>query len=122
MDIKKFTVGQTAHIMGDGRSRKTHLETVEAEVIKVGRIYVTVKTPGGWPMKFGDLGNHEPYLVEKTDIGAPRMLFPSAEAVTEYREKQHLEAELRTAFDWNHIGRIQLEKLRAVKRILEGEE
>lgn len=122
MDIKKYAVGQTAYILGDGRSRKPTTGYTEAVVTKVGRIYVTVKCPGNWTIMFGDRGAHEPYLVEKVDYGAPRMLFHSKQAVEEYRERGELEKELGVRFDFSHIRYIPLDKLRAVKEILNGEE
>lgn len=61
-----------------------------------------------------------PYLIEETEYGSPRLLFPSEDAVREYQEREELKEWVRVAAGWDKIGRYTLEQLRAVKKILEG--
>lgn len=61
-----------------------------------------------------------PYLIEETEHGSPRLLFPSEDAVREYQEREELKEWVRVAAGWDKIGRYTLEQLRAVKKILEG--
>lgn len=120
MDIKKFVVGQTAYVIGDGSSRKMKHEYTEATVTKVGRVYVTVKIAGNWPMMFQDEGTHDPFLIEKTEYGGKRMLFQSKKDVEEWVERQELKRELRTALDWSNIDRLSIEQLRYIKKVIDG--
>jgi len=120
MTIKDFVVGQTVFIMGDGCHQRNRYSTTAAEVVKVGRKYVTVG--GNWEMQFEETATSRPYLVEHTEYGAPRMLFPSREAVDEYIEREELKTWVRTAAGWDKIDRYTLAQLRAVKTILEAGE
>lgn len=119
MDIKSFKPGQTAYIVGNSRRSRDEFSTVEAEVAKVGRKYVTIS--GRWGERFREAHNGDmPYLVEETEYGSPRLLFQSEDAVREYREREELKEWVRVAAGWDKIGRYTLEQLRAVKKILEG--
>lgn len=120
MKITDFSVGQKAYIVGDGRYRSKVEAVTEAEVIKVGRIYVTVKRGNGQPMMFSDMGKHDRYLVEKTEYGAPRLLYLTMQAYEEDKELDELRMWLRQAGD--NARAYTLEQLRAVKKIIEGEE
>ncbi len=122
MTIKDFALGQIAYIMGDYRTQQKRFNTQEAKVAKIGRKYVTIKALGGWDMQFESTAESRPYLVEHTEIGAPRLLFPSKEAVDEYREREELKTWVRTAAGWDKIDRYTLDQLRAVKMILEEHE
>lgn len=117
MTIKDFTVGQTAYILGlDNWGRRLS----DAEVIKVGRKYVTVVPKGMcWEMRFSHKWEGEPYLVEDTDCGSPRMLFLSMAALDEYVETQEIRRYICKAIDWSKIRRYSLEQLRDIKKILE---
>lgn len=120
MTIKDFKVGQTVFVMGDGSTQRDRFRTVAAEVVKIGRKYVT--TSGNWAMQFKETHESRPYLVEHAEYGVPRLLFPSREAVDEYREREELKTWVRTAAGWEKIDRYTLAQLREVKRILEGDE
>ena len=98
MTIKDFKVGQTVFVMGDGSVQRDIFRTAAAEVVKIGRKYVTIS--GSWGMQFKETGSSRPYLVEHTEYGAPRLLFPSREAVDEYREREELKTWVRTAAGW----------------------
>ena len=75
MTIKDFKVGQTVFVMGDGSTQRDRFRTTAAEVVKIGRKYVTIS--GNWAMQFKETHESNPYLVEHTEYGAPRLLFPS---------------------------------------------
>ena len=109
MTIKDFKVGQTAFVMGDGSAQRDRFRTVAAEVVKIGN----------WAMRFKETHESRPYLVEHTEYGAPRILFPSREAVDDYIEREELKTWVRTAAGWEKIDRYTLAQLRAVKKILE---
>ena len=119
MTIKDFKVGQIAYIMVDGRTERDKFSTQEIEVVKIGRKYVTVS--GNWAMQFKETHESRPYLVEHKEYGAPRLLFPSREAVDDYIEREELKTWVRTAAGWEKIDRYTLNQLRAVKKVLEEE-
>lgn len=119
MTIKDFKVGQTVYIIGDFRTQKDRFRSIEAEVVKVGRKYVTIS--GNWGLQFKGTAASRPYLIEHTEVGAPRLLFPSREAVDEYREREELKTWVRTAAGWEKIDRYTLAQLREVKKILKEE-
>jgi len=118
MTTKDFKVGQTVFVMMDGIAQRDRFLTVAAEVVKIGRKYVTIS--GNWAMQFKETHESRPYLVEHTEYGAPRILFPSREAVDDYIKREELKTWVRTAVGWDKIGRYTLAQLRAVKKILEG--
>lgn len=121
MRIDQFTKGQTAYILGDGNTVVSKKEPTEVTVSKIGRKYVTVTTSGRWEMRFEETFIEDlPYLRENTDRGAPRLLFPSSDAVAEYLELEDLKRWVQQAAGWDKIGRYTLEQLREVRRILEG--
>ena len=120
MTIKGFVPGQTVYILGDGSHQRDRFLATVAEVVKVGRKYVTVS--GSWGMQFKETSESRPYLVEHTEYGAPRLLFPSSEAVDEYREREELKVWVRTAVGCDKIDRYTLAQLREVKKILEGDD
>lgn len=104
--------------MGDGLNRNNRFQTHEAKVIKIGRKYVTIS--GAWATNSKRLLRTAPYLVEHTEFGMPRMLFPSSEAVCDYVECEELKTWVREAAGWSKIDRYTLGRVRAVKKILEA--
>jgi len=120
MTIKEFVVGQTVYIMGDGRSWCPEHVITTAEVVKVGSKYVTIS--GSWGSRFKEVSTRKQYLVEHTEYGPPRRLFPSREAVDNYIEREGLKEWLRAATGWDKIDRYTMSQLRAVKQILEAGE
>ena len=117
MTIKDFEVGQTVFVMGDYRTQRNKFRTTEAEVVKVGRKYITIN--GNWGIQFKETASSRPYLIEHCEYGTPRLLFPSREAADSYIEREELKTWVREATGWDKIDRYPLEKLRAVKKILE---
>ncbi len=120
MTIKDFKVGQTVYVMGDGRWERNKYVATEAEVVKVGRKYVTIS--GNCGTQFKDTSERRYYLIEHIECGTPRILFPSREAADEYREREELKTWVRTAAGWTNIDRYTLTQLREVKKTLEREE
>lgn len=118
VDIKAFKQGQTVYIMGTDRRYRGEYAVREAEVVKVGRKYVTVS--GRWGERFKKTLGDAPYLIEATEYGSPRILFPSEDAVREYREREELKEWMRLATGWEKSGCYTTEQLRDVKKILEG--
>lgn len=111
--IKDFKVGQTVYILNWEQKK-----AIKEEVVKVGRKYVTVNKK--WCIRFEETYKSGPYLIEKTEIGARMLLFPSEDAVHEYMEREELKKWMHMAADWGNIDRYTLAQLRAVKKILEG--
>lgn len=117
MKIKDFSVGQTVFIIGERIRSRGELNIVKAEVAKVGRKYVTIS--GRWAAQFKATAESLPYLVEQTEYGSPRFLFPSEQAFNEYKEREELKDWVRRMAGWDKINRYTLVQLRAVKKILE---
>ena len=120
MIIKNFRVGQTAYIIEDGY-QASHGIVAEAEVVKVGRRYVTVRE-GRQETRFYEPANSTTYLFEDKNYGAKRLLFPSTEAVDEHKELNNLQSWVQEATNWLKIKHYTLAQLREVKKILEGGE
>ena len=118
MTTNNFKVGHTAYILEEGH--RASLGTVtEIEVAKVGRRYVTVRK-GQQETRFYEPVNSTTYLVEDKTCGAKRLLFPSTEAVEEYKELNDLRSWVQEATNWLKVSRYTLAQLREVKKILEG--
>ncbi|MDE7245539.1 MAG: hypothetical protein K2O18_16420 [Oscillospiraceae bacterium] len=118
MTIKDFKVGQTAYIVGDWRRRDDGKATA-AEVVKVGRRYVTVKEAGRQETRFYEAVGFNDCLAEDREYGAKRLLFPTAEAVDEYNELNDLRSWMQEATNWMKVNNYTIAQLRAVKNILE---
>jgi len=117
--IKDFTAGQVAYIVTRRTSRDN--DTIDRVIVgKVGRKYVTLLTIGGrYAIKFEEIPEH-PYLLEVTNMGHKRMLFPSEKAAREYQEAEDIRKWLCTCFQRRTKRDYTLGQLRAVKAILEG--
>lgn len=120
MDIKDFTVGQTAYYSGGHIRSKGEDPLIEVTVTKVGRKYVTVKS-GWWERRFEPpfRNQAEKYLTEKVEIGTAGRLYKTRKAYEEQRELESLRDWVRKAADWSEIGKYTLEQLRETKAILE---
>lgn len=122
MKIKDFSVGQIAYLYGyEYYGNRTKPFVAEAEVLRVGTRYVTVKYRGR-EVRFEARCEGDPFLREKTDYGAAWMLFLQKETLDEYIERGELERWLRCAAEWPKLARYTTEQLRAVKKILEEEQ
>lgn len=123
MTIKDFKVGQIAYMLGERRGNSAGLATA-AEVVKVGRKYVTVKVEGRQEIRFFEPHTETDYLYEDKDYGVKRLLFSTTGAVDEYNELNDLRDWVQEATNWMKVKGYTLAQLRAVKKILEegGEE
>lgn len=121
MTIKDFKVGQTVYIIGDGRLEGGGKATA-VEVSKVGRRYVTIKEYGREGARFYGPVAPVDCFVEDKGYGAPRLLFPTSEAVDDYNELNDLRSWVQEATNWMKVKSYTLAQLREVKRILEGGE
>lgn len=74
MTIKDFEVGQTVFVMGDYRTQRNKFRTTEAEVVKVGRKYVTIN--GNWGIQFKETASSRPYLHRTLRIRDASTSFP----------------------------------------------
>lgn len=117
MTIKDFTVGQTAYTYSKSRGRET---VQEVTVKKIGRVYVTIGDH--WETKFSvpNYGERD-YLIEKSEYSG-RWLFRAKQDLDDYLEKRRLVDELHKAFDYGKGNNYTLAQLRAVKKIIDGEE
>lgn len=121
MNIKDFTVGQTAFVYSVGRRNNPEKGYREVTVKKVGRAYVTLDN--GWESKYGVGYGCGSYLVEKVDAGTPSYLFRTKRDLDDYLEAERLRSELQQAMNWANVKKLPLSTLRAIKKILEdGEE
>ena len=111
ISIKDFKVGETAYIL---RTYKREDKLCPAEVVAIGRKYVTVKEHG-WVIKFSEFPNGDYAL-----IGEGFLLFLSEQGYKDYTEKLDLESWLRNNVERYGRTRYSLEQLRKVKEILEG--
>ena len=118
MIVKRFKAGETAVSLGDGRVKPYMCCTVAAEVVKVGRKYVTALL-NGQEIRFCAPCNCDLYLIEDKNWGAPRLLFPTSEAADRYCEREKLKLWVAEETGWLKMERYSLEQLRAVKQILE---
>ena len=118
MTIKDFKVGQTAYILGDRRGKDAGLAT-EAEVVKVGRKYVTVAPGARQEIRFFEPHTETTFLYE--DNGTKRLLFLTTKDVDEYNELNDLRSWVQEATNWMKVKDYTLAQLRAVKKILKGD-
>lgn len=73
MKIKDFTVGQTAYLLEGQQGRFEGTDRIKkVNVLKVGRIYVTID---GYGRRFALSGSQNPYLYEVLPITRAAKLF-----------------------------------------------
>lgn len=73
MKIKDFTVGQTAYLLESQQGRFEGTDRIKkVNVLKVGRIYVTID---GYGRRFALSGSQNPYLYEVLPITRAAKLF-----------------------------------------------
>lgn len=111
ISIKDFKVGETAYVLRTyNREDRLH----PAEVVAIGRKYITVKKHG-WVLKFTE----NPYY-DYALVGDGHLLFLSEQGYKDYTEQLDLEKWLRNNVQGYGRSRYSLEQLRKVKEILEG--
>jgi hypothetical protein len=73
MKIKDFTVGQPAYLLEGRHGRLEGTDRIrKVNVLKVGRVYVTIDDYG---RRFGLLGSRDPYLSEVSPVTMAAKLF-----------------------------------------------
>lgn len=73
MKTRNFTVGQPAYLLEGQQSRYEGTDRIKkVNVLKVGRIYVTIDDYG---RRFGLLGSRDPYLYEVSPVMMAAKLF-----------------------------------------------
>ena len=113
MGIKDFKVGQTAYIIGEGR-RRDDGKVKAVEVVKVGRIYVTVNEGGSRESRFCEVVGFAGCLAEDKNYGTKRLLFLTTKAVDEYNELEDLRNWVQEATNWLKAKDYTLTQLREV--------
>lgn len=75
MKAKDFTVGQPAYLLEGQHGRLEGTDRIrKVNVLKVGRVYVTIDDYG---RRFGLLGSRDPYLYEVSHAIMAAKLFPT---------------------------------------------
>lgn len=73
MKIKDFTVGQPAYLLEGQQGQLEGTDRIrKVNVLKVGRVYVTIDNYG---RRFGLLGSRDPYLYEVSPVMMAAKLF-----------------------------------------------
>lgn len=121
MDLKNFTAGQTAFLVGDGTYGSTQTQVQSVTVLSVGRKYVKVKI-GARELQFYSNDPKGEYLCEKVPFGWPRYLFPTEQLASDWMEKKNLADWLKWAAENPPKGGYTLNQLRAIRKILEGKD
>lgn len=67
----------------------------QVAVTKIGRKYATAQGAGKLEMRFRACETEQNYLIEETEIGSPRLLFPSEQAIEEHYEQEQFKREIR---------------------------
>ena len=88
MKTKDFTVGQTAYLLEGQQGRLERTDRIrKVNVLKVGRIYVTVDD---YDRRFGLLGSRDPYLYEVSPITIAAKLFPTYDGAVDEIKRETL--------------------------------
>lgn len=117
MTLKDFKPGQTAYVLSERRGMATRYSIEECTVVSVGQEYVKTQSK-----EFRKDDVTDEYLTENIDWGYREKLFLTKEAVNDYIEKTELQHWFNMATSWPKILNYSLSQLRAIKKILEGEE
>ena len=76
MKPKNFTVGQPAYLLEAQQDRLKGTDRIrKVNVLKVGRVYVTIITANDYSRRFGLLGSRDPYLYEVSPVMMAAKLF-----------------------------------------------
>ena len=123
MDLKDFSVGQTAYCtdnhyrnaLWEGKTTKESNLT-EVVVVKVGYRYITVQR-GAYEQKFEPLrGKSDGFL---RSLDGFSYLYPSKESFREQMELNNMQKWFIDATDWTKREQYTLQQLKAVKEILD---
>lgn len=95
MKIKDFTVGQPAYLLEGQQSRLEGTDRIKkVNVLKVGRIYVTIDNYG---RRFGLLGSRDPYLYEASPVAMAAKLFLTYDGAVDEIKRETLIRKIHSA-------------------------
>lgn len=90
MKPKNFTVGQTAYLLEAQQSRFKGTDRIrKVNVLKVGRVYVTIDDYGRG-RRFGLLGGRDPYLHEVSPAAMAAKLFTTYDGAVDEIKRETL--------------------------------
>lgn len=95
MKLKNFAVGQTAYLLERQQGRLEGTDRIrKVNVLKVGRVYVTVDDYG---RRFGLLGSRDPYLYEVSPVTVTAKLFPTYDGAVDEIKRETLIRKIHSA-------------------------
>lgn len=95
MKPKDFAVGQTAYLLEGQRGRLEGTDRIKkVNVLKVGRVYVTVDD---YSRRFGLLGSRDPYLYEVSPVAMAAKLFSTYDGATDEIKRETLIRKIHSA-------------------------
>lgn len=95
MKPKNFTVGQTAYLLEAQQSRFKGTDRIrKVNVLKVGRVYVTIDDYG---RRFGLLGSQDPYLYEVSPAAMAAKLFTTYDGAVDEIKRETLIRKIHSA-------------------------
>lgn len=97
MKIKDFTIGQTAYLLEAQQSRFKETDRIrKVNVLKVGRVYVTINDYGRG-RRFGLLGGRDPYLYEASPVTMAAKLFTTYDSAVDEIKRETLIRKIHSA-------------------------
>lgn len=95
MKTKDFAVGQPAYLLEGRQGRLKGTDRIkEVNVLKVGRVYVTIDDYG---RRFGLLGSQDPYLYEVSPVTMAAKLFPTYDGAVDEIKRETLIRKIHSA-------------------------
>lgn len=95
MKPKNFTVGQPAYLLEGQQGRLEGTDRIrKVNVLKVGRVYVTIDDYG---RRFGLLGSRDPYLYEVSHAIMAAKLFPTYDDAVDEIKRETLIRKIHSA-------------------------
>lgn len=95
MKTKDFAVGQTAYLLEGQQGRLEGTDRIKkVNVMKVGRVYVTIDDYG---RRFGLLGSRDPYLYEVSPVKIAAKLFPTYDSAVDEIKRETLIRKIHSA-------------------------
>lgn len=95
MKAKDFTVGQPAYLLEGRQGRLEGTDRIrKVNVLKVGRVYVTIDDYG---RRFGLLGSRDPYLYEVSHAIMAAKLFPTYDDAVDEIKRETLIRKIHSA-------------------------
>lgn len=95
MKAKDFTVGQPAYLLEGQHGRLEGTDRIrKVNVLKVGRVYVTIDDYG---RRFGLLGSRDPYLYEVSHAAMAAKLFTTYDGAVDEIKRETLIRKIHSA-------------------------